>query len=75
MAPFVVKVQLSLASTASKRQVLIYNEDRTVYQQGIAGEDILETMGVRSKAFFLATHEDNGSIVIGSEVPDPHWEK
>lgn len=68
---FIVKVQLSLASSGPP-QILVYNEDQSVLMQGPPGDDILIVMRGRQKAFFIATL-NNDLIEVGGEVPDPGW--
>jgi len=70
---FVVKVQLSLATNHAKQQVLVYNEDRTVYWQDTAGKDIIETMAGRQKAYFVAVRNAKGVIEIGEETEEQDW--
>lgn len=72
-AVFVVKVQLSLETTAEKRQVLVYdNEGRIAPYQADADEALLTIMAGRPKAFFFATL-DNGTLSIGDEAPWEDW--
>lgn len=66
----IVKMQLSLRTTAEKRQVLIYNEARTVEWQGDASEEILKAMGDRDKAFFSARMR--GTVI---EINEPVYER
>lgn len=69
----IVKVQLSLATTASGPQVLIYDKDRKIQREGPADTETLRKMRGRPKAFFLAAMEPDGSLELGIEVPDPGW--
>jgi DnaJ-class molecular chaperone len=71
---FIVKVQLSLATNHAEQQVLVYNKDKSVFWQDVAGEDIVKTMAGRPKAFFSASRNKKGVIEIGEEVSDPGWD-
>lgn len=73
MRAFVVKVQLSLHTSETKQQVLVYNEDKSVYWQDVAGESILGAMSGKAKAFFKATRNQQGVIELHQEVSDPGW--
>lgn len=68
----IIKVQMSLMTSESNQQLLVYNKDRSIYMQGDAGKDIAEVMAGRPKVFFEATLT-NGLIEVGKEVPDPGW--
>jgi len=68
----IVKVQLSLASSAEMRRVLVYNLSRSVEWEGDAGADVLRVMGNRVKAYFHATVR--GTLVhLGKEAPEQSW--
>ena len=72
--PFIVKIQLSEYTTAGTRQILVYNEDQSVYWQDTAGPEILKEMRGRPKVYFLAIRDSFGVIHLGDEVKDQDWE-
>lgn len=69
----VVKVQISLFTTAAAPQVLVYNEDRSVEWTGFAGQNVIDLMGDRNKAFFEASVRPNGTIDILAEAEWQGW--
>lgn len=71
----IVKVQLSLSTTAGARQMLVYNQDRSVQFEGDAPPDIVAKMGDRPKAFFEAALGKVGELVIypDHQHPDQGW--
>jgi hypothetical protein len=71
--PFVVKVQISEFTTARNAQVLVYNEDHSVYWQDAAGVEILQAMRGRPKVYFEAIRDSFGVIHLGDEVKDQDW--
>jgi hypothetical protein len=71
--PFIVKIQLSEYTTAGTRQILVYNEDHSVYWQDNAGHEILKAMRGRPKVYFLAIRAPDGVIHVGDEVKDQDW--
>ncbi len=68
----IVKVQMSLFTTASCPQVLIYNEDRTVMWQGDAPKGLKKLMKGEPKKFFYATTK-NKNIILGEEAEWQDW--
>lgn len=64
----IVKVQLSLATSFMKQQVLIYNKDRSVSYQADATEDIKAVMGDARKAFFHAAVGKDGKLELRKRV-------
>lgn len=70
---FIVKIQLSEYTTANTRQILVYNEDRSVYWQDDAGMEIIQTMRGRPRVFFEAIRDSFGVIHIGDEAEDQDW--
>lgn len=73
MSSFVVKVQISQHSFTAGRQILVYNEDKSILWQDDAGKEIVRTLRGRPKAFFNATRDDDGVIHLNEEVGDPGW--
>ena len=50
----IIKLQLSLSTMGVGRQVLIYNEDRSIMEQFDASQEVLDLMGDEVKAYFYA---------------------
>ena len=69
----IVKVQLSLFTTAAARQVMIYNRDRSIEFQMDATDGVIEKMDGRPKAFFFAALCKDGSIDLLDEAPFQNW--
>jgi len=72
MTNFVVKVQLSLATSLNTRQCLIYNRDKSLAQEFPASKEILRAMGNHDKRYFNASF-DNGKLTINKPVKDQPW--
>lgn len=69
----IVKVQLSIASTGP-RQVLIYDQKRSIVWQGAADDYLLHLMADRPKAFFDAVVVPaTAKILINHEVEAQAW--
>lgn len=68
----IVKVQLSLFTNERVRQVVVYNEDRSIEFMFDAPKDVLKLMGERPKAFFYATLND-GTLGLDEEAPWQDW--
>ena len=69
----IVKVQLSLLSSAGKEQMLIYNEDRSVRYEAPADPKIKDLMGGRLKAYFTAELRPDGKLALGGEAMPQTW--
>lgn len=71
----VVKVQLSQATTAGRRQVLVYSLDRSIRYEGDADAELVEAIGDRQKAFFQAEVNDDGFLELFTRhpLPDQGW--
>lgn len=72
----IVKVQVSLHSSDGQARCLIYNESRSWTYEGVCGEDIVEMMKDRPKAYFhieLSEKEDFAGFEIGDEVEGLDW--
>lgn len=71
----IVKVQLSLHTTCAARQVLIYNEDRSVTYQGDITPDVAKIMGDENKAYFKAKLRRDGTIELfeNYRIGDQAW--
>lgn len=73
---FIVKVQVSRYTTERKRQVLIYNKDKSVHWMGDASKDVLREMKKRDKAFFYAEIVKTKieiKVNRGEEAPWQDW--
>lgn len=69
----IVKVQVSLMTTAAERQCLIYNRSRSVIGELPLTEEIATVMADRPKAYFEAKLDDDGVVQLGREVPAQRW--
>lgn len=68
------KVQVSVATTASKPQILIYNEDQSLLWQGEADSEAYKLMGKRKKAYLYGFQNQQGKIMLNKGFqPDPGW--
>lgn len=72
MKPFIVKIQASVATTAGQRQVLVYNEDRSVQFQCPLQPDVESLLRGRLKMYAYATL-DGTILEIGNEAPGQVW--
>lgn len=69
----VVKVQLSTATSFKHRQILIYNETRSLFYCDRAPLDVRERMGDQSRLFFNAHSDEDGRIVLGEPTEWQDW--
>jgi hypothetical protein len=68
----IVKVQLSLFTSAGVPQVLIYNQARTVVFEGDADDEIVRRMGDDVRAFFKA--KLHGTLIhLGAKLDEQGW--
>lgn len=70
---FIVKVQLSIVTTAARRQALIYTENRSLFIERDASAELIERMGDRLKVYFEAVTDDDGEVFLIREVENPGW--
>lgn len=68
----IVKVQISLASSDNKKQMLVYNKSRNVMYEDAASPEILKLIRNRPKAYFNA-EVVNTKIVLDDEVEQQNW--
>lgn len=68
----VVKVQVSLATTESEPQVLIYDRSRQYEYVGPMTPELLALVRSRPRAYFEASVE-RGLFCIGRELPEQGW--
>ncbi len=70
----IVKVQLGINVPHGKqRQVLIYNEDKSLYYEGDIPPDVLELMGDQLKAFFHASLDEKGMVSLDRQAEWEDW--
>lgn len=69
----IFKIQLPIATSAPVPLALVYNEDRSKHGQFEAGEDLIDLMDGRPKAFFFAKQRPTGEIEIDREAPWQKW--
>lgn len=64
----IVKVQLSLASSDGKQQMLIYNKDRSINYQAEATPEVIKVMKKEDKQFFHARLDADKDAPGGKRV-------
>lgn len=69
---FLVKVQVSLYTTESKPQILIYNEDHSIFFQGDMYKG-LEKRIKEPKKFWWAHVSKKNMIVLDKPAPWQDW--
>jgi len=73
----IVKVQISIFAFEKgkngKRQVLVYNKDRSIFWEGDCTEEILKATDGCPKKFFYATAKKGGWIELFEEAPTQKW--
>lgn len=71
----IVKVQVSTFTTEKTRQVLIYNESRSVEHQCDLTPDLAEMMAGDLKAFFKARLHLDGTIelMMHTRIAEQGW--
>lgn len=60
----IVKVQVSMFTSADNQRVLVYNKDKSVMFEGRATKKVISMMSGRFKAFFKARVKDNNVELI-----------
>lgn len=67
----IVKVQISLSTSETERQILVYNKSRTIMQQFAESEaeDVVKAMGKDLKGFFDAKLNKDGYLVLNGRLP------
>lgn len=68
----IVKVQTSLADSAGRLRVLIYDETRSVYFEG-DGDSLERLMLGGAKAFFRARLDADGNICLVEWAEEQDW--
>ncbi len=69
----IVKAQISLETSETVKQVLIYNQDRSVCFEMDAPPAVLDAMADRRKAFFHAELRDDGKLELLEVAPWQEW--
>ena len=69
----IIKVQISQFTTTAEKQVLVYNESRTILGEFPLTVEIEEAMQGRIKAFFKAEVSPLGAIELDRMVKDREW--
>lgn len=69
----IVKVQISLSTSAPCPQVLVYNKSKTVWYEGDAPKKVMSMMAGRYKAFFKAKREKDGSLTLKKPAKNQDW--
>jgi hypothetical protein len=70
MKTFIVKVQNSITTTGEKRQILIYNKDRSVINQ--SSVDAI-TKNFPLKSFWYAHIDERQYLVLDKPAPWQEW--
>ena len=68
----ICKLQISQNSNTGKKMMLVYSEDREIFYEDIATEDILKLANGRPKLFVEAKIV-NTILQITGEAPDQNW--
>ena len=68
----VVKMQRSLATTAERRQILVYNESRTVRIEQDLTPDLDKWFGTQDKVYAKASYK-KGRLTIHGLVKAQSW--
>lgn len=68
----IVKVQFSIVTNASDRQVLVYDRSRKTVYEGSATPEIGKVMRGSLKKYFFA-HMEGTEIVLDEEAPAQDW--
>jgi hypothetical protein len=68
----IVKVQLSLYTTAAQRMMLVYNQDRSYQQEVPAPDPVVRLMNGLNKAYFEASMF-RGELTLDEQVDDQPW--
>lgn len=73
MKKSVVKVQSSLYTTGTASQMLVYNEDKSIYYEMELTKEVKRVLAGRPKAYFEFTLTGNNEIRLGKEVVPQNW--
>ena len=70
---FIVKVQLPITITEPILRVLIYNEDKSVFQMFEATDELIERVGPRKKKYMWAHIDEDSKLVLDEDAPEQDW--
>lgn len=75
---FIIKVQLSQFDSEGRTMMLAYNEDKSMWYEGDATQDVIDVMQGEQKRFFHAKFNKNkkkhgGTFVIEEIAPWQNW--
>jgi len=62
--PFMVKVQRSIQTSASKPQMMVYDKDKNVMWQSDLDPAVAKAMGNRLRCYWWATLREDGVIEL-----------
>jgi hypothetical protein len=68
----IVKVQLSIVTNNTKRQMLIYNKDKSFIYEGDATEEILESMEPKNKEYSFQKAYFHAHLVDDLQSENPN---
>ena len=69
----IVKVQLSLHTTQERRRVLVYNEDRSVWYEADASQEVINLLAGEPKTYFKAHLDKDKKLILDGKAPDQIW--
>jgi hypothetical protein len=69
----IIKIQQSQFTTTKTKQMLIYNEDRSLFHEDELSKEVEEVLNGRPKAYFEAEINKYGALSILKEVDEPNW--
>lgn len=69
----IVKVQVPLMSNIAKPMALVYDEEQKFRCFVDVSAELLKTMDGRPKAYFIASIDDDGMLILGDEVEARPW--
>lgn len=70
---FIAKLQRSIVTSAEKRQVLIYNQSRSIQHEQECTPDLDKLFGNKDKIFAKCSVKPNGELEIGDLVRAQNW--
>jgi hypothetical protein len=69
----IIKLQVSIYTTESKSQVLIYNKDRSIFYQEDITPEIEDLMDGDKKAYFEAHIDETNKLVLDKQIDEQNW--
>lgn len=70
---FIVKIQVSLASSDGKSLTLIYDMGRSIEAEFETSKDITRIMKGESKIFSYAHLDEKGGLILDEQAPNQDW--